>query len=112
MIQHTQLDPPQDAPVAAGEAPAADRRGARRLRTLKQGKIVLSDWTVMDCLIRDISIEGARIALGGLTELPGQFRLLVVSSNQLIPAELEWQRGLLAGIRLTGPGVQAPPRKW
>ena len=112
MIAQTQADPTQAHPSPAGEAPAQDRRSRRRLRTLKQGKIVLSDWTVMDCLIRDISDEGARIALGGLTELPKEFRVLIVSSNTLVPAELEWQRSLLAGLRFTGPAVPAPPRNW
>ena len=112
MIGHTPADPIQAYPGSLSEAPVPDRRQTRRLRTLKQGKIVLSDWTVMDCLIRDMTDEGARIALGGLTELPGKFRLLVVSSNLLVPAELEWQRSLLAGLRFTGPGVQAPPRNW
>ena len=111
MIAQTQTDRIQACPASLGETPAPERRRNRRLRTLKQGRIVLSDWTVMDCLIRDISDEGARVALGGLTELPQQFRLLVVSSNLLMPAELEWQRSLLAGVRFTGPGVQAPPRK-
>ena len=97
-------------PVSAGAQATEERRGVRRLRTLKQGKIVTSNWTAYDCLIRDISDHGARIALGGLAELPENFRLLIVSSNTLIPAELEWRRSLLAGLRFTGPAAPAPPR--
>ena len=85
-------------------------RAAQRRRTLKQGKVVMSDWTVMDCLIRDMSDNGARLEFGALTELPKEFRLLVISSNLLIPAELAWQRGLAAGVHFTGPG-QEPPRR-
>lgn len=87
-----------------------DRRGVKRLRTLKQGKIIISNWTSIDCLIRDISDHGARIALGGLADLPAEFRLYIVSSHTLIPAELEWRRSLLAGLRFTGPAEPAPPR--
>ncbi len=80
------------------------------MRTLKQGKVVTSNWTMMDCLIRDISDTGARIALGGVAELPQEFRLLIVSSETLVPAELEWRRGLLVGVRFTGPASPAPPK--
>jgi hypothetical protein len=78
---------------------------------LKQGKVVLSNTSLLDCVIRDLSDTGARLEFAGPTELPKEFRLLIVSTNMFIPAELAWQRGLLAGIRFTGPGREAPPRK-
>ena len=77
---------------------------------LKQGKVVLSNWSVLDCVIRDLSDTGARLEFAGPTELPKEFRLLIVSTNLLFPAELAWQRGLAAGVHFTGPG-QAPLRK-
>ncbi len=89
-----------------------EHRNTHRRRTLKEGKIVLSDWKVLDCLIRDLSESGARVELGGLTELPKAFRLLITSSNELIPAEPAWQTGLAAGLHFTGPGQKAPPRKF
>lgn len=110
MLPHDIADPARSNPAAIAETPTPDRRRIKRLRTLKQGRIIMSDWTVMDCLVRDISDEGARIALGGLVDLPQEFRLLIVSTNMLIPAELEWRRSLLAGLRFTGPASLAPPR--
>ncbi len=89
-----------------------DKRISPRRRMLKQGKVVMSDWTVIDCIIRDLSDTGARLEFAGPTELPQEFRLLVVSSNLLIPAALAWQRGLAAGVHFTGPGRDAPPRKF
>lgn len=88
------------------------RRALPRRRVLKDAKLVLSDWSVVDCTIRDMSATGARLEFGGPTELPEELRLLVVSSNMLIPARRAWQRGLSAGVRFTGEGRQAPPRKW
>jgi hypothetical protein len=88
------------------------RRVAHRRRTLKEGKVILSDWTGIDCVIRDLSDTGARLEFGGPTELPQTFRILVTSSNQLIPVELAWQRGLSVGVHFTGPGRDAPPRKF
>ena len=83
-----------------------------RHRTLKEAKVVLSDWTAIDCVLRDLSDTGARIEFGGSTDLPKEFRLLVVSTKTLFPAVCVWQRGLSAGLRFTGPGKAAPPRKW
>jgi hypothetical protein len=77
---------------------------------LKDGKVVLSDWSVVDCLIRNLSEVGARLEFSGPTTLPRAFRVLIVSSNLIYPAEVEWQRGLSAGICFTGPG-SVPPRK-
>lgn len=87
-----------------------DGRSAHRRRALKSGKIVLSDWKVLDCVIRDLSEDGARLEFGTAFELPGEFRLLVVASNLMMPGVLAWQRGQEAGVRFTGPGV-APSRK-
>jgi hypothetical protein len=83
-----------------------------RRRTLKEGKVVLSDWSVLDCLIRDLSETGARLEFGGPTELPQSFRLLIVSSHILVPVDLAWQRGQAAGVHFTGPGRDAPARKF
>jgi hypothetical protein len=81
-----------------------EHRVSPRRRTLKQGKAVLSDVTVLDCVVRDMSEGGARLEFGGITKLPPEFRLLVVSTNLLIPVELRWQRGPVAGVAFTGPG--------
>ena len=88
-----------------------DGRSAHRRRALKAGKVVLSDWKVMDCTIRDLSDGGARLEFGTVFELPHEFRLLVVATNLMIPAELAWQRGQAAGVRFTGPGTPASARK-
>jgi hypothetical protein len=87
-----------------------ERRRSHRARTLKAAKVILSDWTVVDCLVRDISEVGAKLEFKALTKAPKQFRLLVAAANLAYPAELEWQLGLAAGVRFTGPGV-VPNRK-
>ena len=89
----------------------SEHRRARRLRTLKEGKVVLSDWTTLDCTIRDINAEGAKIVLGGATSLPPEFRLLTVASNMIAPVRLEWQRGLSAGVAFAGPEEPVSSKK-
>jgi hypothetical protein len=90
---------------------ASEHRRARRQRTLKEGKVVLSDWTTIDCTIRDMTAGGARIVLGGATSLPAEFRLLAVADNMLRPVRLEWQRGLAAGVEFAGPGEPVAMKK-
>ena len=86
-------------------------RTSFRRRTLKQGRVILSESTVMDCLIRDLSEGGARLEFGALTQLPNEFRLLIVSSNMVVPASVAWQRGQSVGVYFTGPGEPAPARR-
>ena len=53
-----------------------ERRRAQRHRTLKAGKIVLSRGaSVIDCTIRNLSPEGAAIAVDGAATLPAEFDL-------------------------------------
>jgi hypothetical protein len=88
-------------------APADDRgehhRSAHRKRTLKAAKVVLTDWTTIDCTIRDISATGARLVFGDAFALPEEFRVIIVMTNTIVPVRLLWQRGLTAGVSFAGP---------
>jgi PilZ domain-containing protein len=88
-----------------------ERRKSYRRRTLKSGKVILSDWTVMNCLIRDLSEAGARLEFGALVQLPPEFRLVVDSSSIRMHVALDWQRGLLTGVRFIGPADSAAKHK-
>ena len=88
-----------------------EHRSSIRRRTLKEGKVILTDSTVIDCRIRDMSDTGARLEFGALTNLPREFRLLVVSTNTVMPVSVAWQRGQLVGVYFTGPSQAAPARK-
>jgi hypothetical protein len=53
-----------------------ERRSAQRHRTLKAGKIVLHHGTsVIDCTIKNLSPEGAAIAVDSAATLPAEFDL-------------------------------------
>lgn len=97
------------APAAADDG-GAHHRSAHRQRTLKQAKVILTDWTTVDCTIRDISEGGARLVFGDAFSLPSEFRLLLVSSNTIVPVQTLWQRGLSAGVAFTGPEEPAHAR--
>lgn len=97
-----QADNEADRTAAATEGDAESRQERRR-RTLKQGRVVLTDSTVMDCKLRDMSEDGAHLVFGGAVSLPEEFRLYNVSDGTMAPAALKWQRGLEAGVAFTGP---------
>ena len=88
-----------------------DKRRARRQRTLKEGKVLLSDWTAIDCTIRDMTAVGAKVVLGGATSLPQEFRLVTVTTATMVPVKLLWQRGLSAGVEFTGPETSVSLQK-
>ena len=98
-------------PNAAATSTGAEQRRARRQRALKAAKIVLSDWTTIDCTIRDLNEEGARLVFAGATSLPPEFRVISVAGNTIRPARLLWQRGLAAGVAFAGPEEPVPARK-
>lgn len=81
-----------------------DRRAERRHLVLKEGKVLLSDWILVDCMIRDISPHGARLEFNRKVELPEEFRLRIVSADLTIPATAAWMRRYEVGVRFTGVG--------
>jgi hypothetical protein len=90
----------------------AHHRSAHRKRTLKAAKAVLTDWTTIDCTIRDISETGARLVFGDAFKLPEEFRVIIVMTNSIVPVRLLWQRGLTArcGVRRAGGACADPPQ--
>lgn len=80
-----------------------EKRREHRKRTLKQGRVVLSDSTAIDCNLRDLSEHGARVVFAGAVSLPEEFRLYNVSDKMMAPVRLKWQRGLEAGVEFLGP---------
>ena len=89
-----------------------DHRLAVRRRVLKEAKVVLGDWSTIDCILRNVSDGGARLQFSDPVVLPEQFNLLLVASNTLQPVRRAWERGTSAGIEFAGPERPAPPRKF
>ena len=89
-----------------------DKRGAVRHRVLKNGKIVLlNNWSIVDCCVRDMSDTGARIRCQDQAAVPNEFRLLIPHDNTIRDAKVVWRRDDLCGVHFTSPAKVAPPRK-
>jgi hypothetical protein len=90
-----------------------DRRIAPRARVLKHGKIVMmNNWSVVDCCVRDLSVTGARIRCDDPAAVPGEFRLLIPHNNSIQPVRVVWRRADECGVTFTGPARPPPPRRW
>lgn len=90
-----------------------DKRRVTRHRVLKEGKIVmLNNWSVVDCSIRDISETGARIRCKDQPAVPSDFRLLLMAEQRIRDAHVVWRKDDQLGLQFTGEWKPAPPRKW
>ena len=87
--------------VAPGRA-SGDRRADKRQRTrLRDGTIGERKHRVIaDCQIKDRSGTGARLQLDGDFPLPRSFILTDGGSRSIFRADLIWQDGREAGVRL------------
>jgi diguanylate cyclase (GGDEF)-like protein len=77
-----------------------DRRRERRQRMLKRGQIVINELhSVIDCTIRDLTSEGARLRFDGHFAAPEQFDLLISGAGMSKRVRLRWQRGKELGVQ-------------
>jgi hypothetical protein len=90
----------------AGDTPAgqrADRRSDHRARALLKGKIILAGGGMSaDCVIRDLSSDGARVRVDSGVPLAGGLGLLVIRDGVMFDAVLAWRKGDQAGLAFSG----------
>jgi FixJ family two-component response regulator len=90
--------PTQEAAIV----PFEERRSERRIRTLKQGKIIGgSGQTVFDCTVRDISARGARLRIDNHFAVPASFSLDIVGMGTIRRVTTRWQVGREVGVEFT-----------
>jgi hypothetical protein len=101
------------APVATakpiGDKPIGDKRRTGRARTHLRGGHLSDrrDVVITECLIADRSRTGARLRLALDRPLPKSFVLWDDVGRVRMRAELAWQKGRDAGVRLVG--IMAEP---
>lgn len=90
-----------------------NKRAARRVRVLKQGKMLLPNgMTVIDCQIRDLSETGARLLCGDPGAIPNTFRLVFPSDRTMREVKVVWRRPDQLGVQFTSGPSRAPLLKW
>ena len=77
----------------------SDLRKEVRLRTFLKGRIVFNNGNAtMDCLVRDLSGIGARLALSETAALPDAFDLAIPAKDKVYKATLRWRRSDGVGV--------------
>jgi hypothetical protein len=77
-----------------------NRRSSPRHRTLKSGKIVLGNRTmVFDCRVRNLSDDGALLKLPSTIDIPDRFELRIVNEDIQVIALVRWRTGTELGVQ-------------
>jgi hypothetical protein len=85
----------------------SELRKETRLRTFLKGRIVYNNGNAsLDCLVRDLSPTGARLALTETAALPDVFELHIPNKDKVLRAVLRWRRS--DGVGVAFPEEQRP----
>jgi hypothetical protein len=81
-----------------------DNRYIPRRRVLKGAKIISTDGSmVVDCVIRNLSVAGAKLDVPATLALPHEFTLLDVQTDRRYIATMAWRRGDQMGVEFSDP---------
>jgi hypothetical protein len=81
-----------------------EKRKTARRRVLKVGKIIFADgMRLIDCTIRDMSDNGARLLIANIVGLPDAFHLFEKSSGMVYRASVVWRQPAAVGVKFDGP---------
>ncbi|WP_319773606.1 PilZ domain-containing protein [Breoghania sp.] len=80
-----------------------NRRKSHRRRMLQGGKIVYGRSALLiDCMIRDLSEEGARLKVSNARDVPDNIRLFNSGEKTIIDATVMWRSPREVGVQFTG----------
>ena len=87
----------------------SENRKEIRQRTFLKGRILFNKGaSSMDCLVRDMSASGARLALTETSTLPESFELFIPQKERTYRAQLCWRRADGIGITFVDEAAPAP----
>lgn len=88
----------------------SDNRREARQRTFLKGRIIFNNGaSSMDCLVRDMSATGARLALTETATLPEVFDLFIPQKERTYKANLRWRRSDGIGVAFVDETMAAAP---
>ncbi|MBO1022461.1 PilZ domain-containing protein [Methylobacterium sp. SD274] len=88
----------------------SDNRKEARQRTFLKGRIIFNNGaSSMDCLVRDMSATGARLALTETATLPEMFDLFIPQKERTYKANLRWRRADGIGVAFADETTAAAP---
>ena len=81
-----------------------ERRRSPRLRSFLGGQITFDrNSATMDCLVRNLSPEGARLAFSQTLAVPDTFSLFIRQRGQEARVRMGWRRADEIGVRFLAP---------
>jgi two-component system cell cycle response regulator len=76
-----------------------NKRKDRREATTWPGRIAYDRGAQLrECIVRDISKDGARLSLANVRTLPAEFELLILTTGEIFQAVAKWRRGREIGV--------------
>jgi len=86
----------------------AERRGMPRQKSFLRGCIYFNNRrSVLDCLIRDLTEDGARIIFSHTVNVPDIVELYIPQREQTVRARVKWRRGDDVGLDFTNRAAAA-----
>jgi hypothetical protein len=87
----------------------AERRSAPRVRLFKKGKLIHPNNTsVFDCIIRDLSDNGARLSCDQTGLLPNELQLMFHALREVRHVRVIWRRPGELGVQFLTPPRSVP----
>jgi hypothetical protein len=88
----------------------SERRVAPRQKSFLRGCIYFNNRrSVMDCLVRDLTEDGARVIFSHAVNVPDVVELYIPQKEQTLRARVKWRRGDDVGLDFTEPETAASP---
>jgi hypothetical protein len=82
----------------------APKLRAPRLRTILGGRISFNEgFSTIDCIVRNLSDTGAKLAIPSTLGVPEHFDLIILQTNVTRKCRLRWQRGGEMGVSFEEP---------
>lgn len=89
---------------------SAEHRNEVRQRVFLKGRISFNNGaSSMDCMVRDFSPSGARLALSETATLPATFDLYIPQKDRTYRATLRWRREDGIGVTFAAEAVAPVP---
>jgi hypothetical protein len=80
-----------------------EHRSSPRNRTILQGRVVFNDrFSLIECIVRDLSENGAQIAFSHPISLPSELELEIPKKQLSTRARVMWSNGKVHGLLFLG----------
>jgi hypothetical protein len=86
-----------------------ERRNAARLKSFLQGRIFFNHRrSSVDCLVRDISEQGAKLKFSETIAVPEVMELYIPNKDEFFRARLQWRTGDEVGVAFEPEEMASP----